>query len=91
MIITNYISVPFAQLYDSSLELRTNLSHVDFHITIVNAPIEYYRLNSSIPNYDMKLYPNFASLAEADANLCELPPGLFFTCNIEKYMMNKVN
>jgi hypothetical protein len=75
MIITNYISIPFAQLYDSSLELRTNLSHVDFHITIVDANIDFYRLNSSIPNYDMKLYSSFSSMAEADAKLCEIPPG----------------
>ncbi len=75
MIITNYISLPFARMYDSSLNLRGNLSQVHFRMAIVGAPVDYYQYNSSVDHSYMQYYRSFALLAEQDGRLCNLLTG----------------
>jgi hypothetical protein len=84
LLITNYISQPFARSYDRFLELRTNLSQVHFRMFIIGAPIDYYWYNSSLSNADLEFFKSFSDLAMADGRLCDVPeePGLGINCYI---------
>lgn len=72
LFISDYVSVPFAHAYDSDQGFRRDLSTINFQINVVNAPVDYYKIHSSIPNYYLYSFNSFEELEGHAERLC--PP-----------------